>query len=97
MKKTIIINGIIDDLQLELFNNEYINNRKNDIISTITNYDEIEKRIIIRLLDSFNLKEILIFGNEDLKMDSLPLRILPELKQKFPQISFEELYFHMGV
>ena len=66
VKKTIIINGIIDDLQLELFNNEYINNRKNDIISTITNYDEIEKRIIIRLLDSFNLKEILIFGNEDL-------------------------------
>ena len=65
-KKTIIINGIVDDLQLELFNNEYINNRKNDIISTITNYDEIEKGIIHRLLDSFNLKDILVFGNEDL-------------------------------
>ena len=66
VKKTVIINGIVDDLQLELFDNEYINNRKNDILSTINNYDETERGVIIGLLDSFNLKDILVFGNEDI-------------------------------
>jgi Ni,Fe-hydrogenase maturation factor len=32
--------------------------------------------------------KIFIFGNEDLEMDSLPLRILPKLKEKFPEIEF---------
>mgnify|MGYP001591749371 CR=1 FL=1 len=33
--------------------------------------------------------KIYIFGNKDLEFDSLPLRILPELKRRFPQIEFE--------
>jgi len=32
---------------------------------------------------------IYIFGNEDLEVDSLPLKILPELRKKFPEIQFE--------
>lgn len=32
---------------------------------------------------------IFIFGNPDLSFDSLPLRILPELKKRFPEIKFE--------
>ena len=32
---------------------------------------------------------IYIFGNEDLDYDNLPIRILPELKKTFPQITFE--------
>ena len=32
---------------------------------------------------------IYIFGNIDLSGDSLPLRILPELEEKFPEILFE--------
>ena len=31
---------------------------------------------------------IYVFGNPDLSSDSLPLRILPELKVKFPAVSF---------
>ena len=31
---------------------------------------------------------IYVFGNEDLEMDSLPLKILPELKKLFPEIDF---------
>lgn len=34
-------------------------------------------------------RKIFIFGNPDLKFDSLPLRILPELKNKLPKIDFE--------
>ena len=32
--------------------------------------------------------KIFIFGNEDLQMDSLPLRILPRLKKDFPEVDF---------
>jgi len=32
--------------------------------------------------------QIYIFGNPDLEIDSLPIRILPELKIRFPEIDF---------
>lgn len=34
-------------------------------------------------------KKIFVFGNPDLDIDSLPLKILPELRQNFPEIFFE--------
>ncbi len=34
------------------------------------------------------MQKIFIFGNEDLQIDSLPLRILPKLSEKFPDIEF---------
>lgn len=33
--------------------------------------------------------KIFVFGNQDLEIDSLPLRILPKLKKEFPEIEFE--------
>jgi len=33
--------------------------------------------------------KIFVFGNENLNSDSLPLRILPELKKRFPEFEFE--------
>lgn len=35
--------------------------------------------------------KILTFGNPLLKQDSLPLKLLPTLKQKFPNIDFQEI------
>ena len=35
------------------------------------------------------IRDIYIFGNPDLPADSLPLKILPELRNKFPQLQFE--------
>lgn len=32
---------------------------------------------------------IYIFGNQDLAVDSLPLRILPKLQKEFPEIQFK--------
>lgn len=32
--------------------------------------------------------KIFVFGNEDLEFDSLPLRILPKLRKKFPEVEF---------
>jgi len=33
--------------------------------------------------------KIFVFGNEDLEVDNLPIRILPKLREKFPEINFE--------
>ncbi len=35
------------------------------------------------------MKRIFIFGNPDLEIDSLPLKILPILKEKFKDVEFE--------
>jgi hypothetical protein len=32
---------------------------------------------------------VYIFGNKDLAFDSLPLRILPKLNKKFPELNFQ--------
>ncbi len=37
------------------------------------------------------VNEVFVFGNEDLSEDSLPLRILPLLQKKFPEIHFVTL------
>ena len=65
-KKTIIINGVIDDIEIECFSNIYIDKRKQEIKELTDEYENKEKEIIIRILDSFHLKDILIYGNEDL-------------------------------
>ena len=36
-------------------------------------------------------KKVFVFGNPDVEMDSLPLRLVPDLKKKFPDVSFEML------
>lgn len=35
--------------------------------------------------------KILVFGNPLLKNDSLPLKLIPKLKDKFPEIEFKEI------
>jgi hypothetical protein len=36
-------------------------------------------------------RQIWVFGNPDLEIDSLPLRLLPSLKKTFPKIEFRVL------
>ncbi len=36
-------------------------------------------------------KNIYIFGNPDLEIDSLPIKLLPALRKQFPQITFTTL------
>jgi Ni,Fe-hydrogenase maturation factor len=35
--------------------------------------------------------KVLVFGNPLLKQDSIPIKLLPKLKQKFPNIEFKEI------
>jgi len=74
-KKTIIISGIVDNIELECFSNEYIDFRKDEIKKSAEEYEKSEKEIILRILESFNLKEILVFGTEDLQKKMMSIII----------------------
>jgi ATP-dependent Lon protease len=66
LKKTLIINGIIDDIQLDCFSNEYIYERIKDIKNVSLNYQPTEKDVINRLLEAMTLKDILIYSTDDI-------------------------------
>ena len=61
--KVIIVNGIVDDINLELFSNEYVRLRKNNI--AIHSQGLIEE-IFNRHIEQLTLRDILIFGNQDI-------------------------------
>lgn len=64
-KKTVIVSGIVEDIQLDCFTNAYITSRKNDILNLALEYDRQEKDIVARLYESFTLKDILVYGTGD--------------------------------
>jgi ATP-dependent Lon protease len=64
-QKTIIINGVIDDIVLDCFSNKYIDYRKTDIFNYITNKYSIHESILKRMIDCLTLKDFLIYSNED--------------------------------
>jgi ATP-dependent Lon protease len=72
-KKTLIINGIVEDIHLECFNNGYIESRKNELQTMANRFANNEKEVIERIIDVMTLKDILIFGNEDIKKKMLAL------------------------
>jgi hypothetical protein len=72
-RKTLIINGVIEDIHIECFTNKYIQKRITDIKTIANEYEESSKNIILRILDTISLKDILIYGNEDIKKRMLAI------------------------
>jgi ATP-dependent Lon protease len=66
IQKTIIINGVIDDIVLDCFSNKYIDYRKNDIFDYITKKYTIKDEILNRIIECLTLKDILMYSNEDI-------------------------------
>ena len=66
-RKTLIINGLIEDIQLSCISNKYIEQRQKKIKDLSKGFQDIEMEIIIRILESFTLKDILLYGNEDIQ------------------------------
>uniref|UniRef100_A0A6C0JDS0 Lon proteolytic domain-containing protein n=1 Tax=viral metagenome TaxID=1070528 RepID=A0A6C0JDS0_9ZZZZ len=66
-RKTLIISGIVEDIQIDCFTNKYIQKRILDIKSIANEYEETIENILLRVLETLSLKEILIYGNEDIK------------------------------
>ena len=66
-RKTLIINGLIEDIQLSCISNKYIEQRQRKIKDFSKGFQDNENEIIIRILDSFTLKDVLLYGNEDIQ------------------------------
>lgn len=66
MKKTIIISGLVNDIHVNCFTNNYLDFRKKEICQIADDVELLEKNIILKLSDSLSLKEMLIYGNMDI-------------------------------
>lgn len=64
--KTMIVTGYFDDLDLDLFDNEYILYRKQELYKRTIQDSEYDEKIIRRQLEAMTLRDILIYGNEDM-------------------------------
>ena len=77
-KKTLIVNGIVKDIPLDCFHNKYIDSRRHDINLISKNYKGTEKKILLNILDTLNVKDILVYGNNDFQ--KLIISIIVEAK-----------------
>lgn len=66
MKKTLIINGIIDDIQIECFSNLYIKKRIENFTKRLELLDGKEKDVYKNIIETLTFKEILVYGDEDI-------------------------------
>ena len=66
-KKTLVINGIIEDIDIECFSNLYIDYRILELKQIANAHQENEKKIINRIIETLSLKDILIYGNNDIQ------------------------------
>jgi ATP-dependent Lon protease len=65
--KTIIINGTVEDIPLDWLNyNEYIEDRKNKILSHFKETPDVIPELFDRLLCSLSLRDYLIYGKNDI-------------------------------
>lgn len=65
-QKTLIIQGIIDDVVLDCVQNSYITERKRTILSGRPESDTFDQKITERICETLTLKDILIFGDNDI-------------------------------
>jgi len=65
-KKTLIINGIIDNIHIHCFTNKYIQHRIDDISSLYYVRQKHENEIIEEIIGALTIKDILIHGKNDI-------------------------------
>lgn len=65
-KKTLIINGIVDDLQINTFNNAYIKKQVELYLTKATGRQHHETLILNEIVNNMILKEVLIFSANDI-------------------------------
>ena len=81
-KKTLIINGIIDNIPIYCLNNKYIKMRLDELTSINNEIDGEYKNIHKNIVQSLSLKDILIYSNNDIfKKTMLVIRDVNYIKQ----------------
>ena len=66
LKKSIIINLILEDMPLNCLTNEYTYFRNNQLSEALKNYDNEENVIFKNIIMSLSLKDLLVFGKNDI-------------------------------
>lgn len=65
-KKTLIINGILDDIHLECISNRYIEHRLTSLNESVEETTGGNKEILRNIIDNLTLKDLLVYGNADI-------------------------------
>jgi ATP-dependent Lon protease len=65
-KKTLIINGILDDIHLECISNRYIEHRLSSLNESVEETTGGNKEILRNIIDNLTLKDLLVYGNTDI-------------------------------
>ena len=82
LKKTIIINAITEDMPIKCLNNEYATYRLYEIKEVQKGLPREEKEIFKNIIQSLSLKDLLVFGKEDIKKRIIiVLKDIEDIKQ----------------
>jgi ATP-dependent Lon protease len=65
-QKTLIIQGIVDDIVLDCVQNAYVNERKRTILGGCPSSETFDAKLMERIRDTLSLKDILVFGDGDI-------------------------------
>jgi hypothetical protein len=63
--KLMVVTGYFDEFDLDFFDNEYISHRKEELYKRTVQDSEADENIIKRQIQTMSLRDILIYGNED--------------------------------
>jgi len=89
-KKTLIINGIIDNVHINCFTNKYVKHRLDEISSLCNTRQKHESDILKEIIDTFTLKDVLVQGKNDiLKQMFSIISEINTLKQSKLEVSFK--------
>lgn len=66
VQKTLIVQGVVDDIVLDCIPNKYVEYRKRGLIQHIPESETYDMGIMMRIIDTLTLKDILIYGNADI-------------------------------
>jgi len=65
-KKTLIINGMLDDIQIDCLNNLYIKKRMENIMIRCNSLTGPEHEVYKKIVETMSFKEILTMGDDDI-------------------------------
>jgi hypothetical protein len=64
--KTLVINGILDDIHLECISNKYVEHRLSSLFQIVETTTESHHDILKNIIENLTLKDIMVYGNNDI-------------------------------
>jgi ATP-dependent Lon protease len=65
-RKTLVINGVLDDIHVECIRNEYVQHRISTLNACASNYTDDDRTILLKIINNLTLKELLVQGDIDI-------------------------------